>query len=251
ALESAEDDRFLDVDVIIFRKTRKSAYRKVNYKTRMRKLFQDSVAPLKEILAEAINREYIKKGDRVVCVQDGSLGMGYKGLLFIFDVDNIFFSISATHLSEGMSSDVIESVINIALEISKEGFEGKSVGTAFVIGDRDELLRYSKQMIINPFAGYPEECRRITDPELKQTIKNFAQLDGVFLIDTGGVVLSAGVYLNVDVDKELCDSLIGFGTRHRCCAAITKCTSAVSVVLSQSGGKIRIFKNGKIILKMP
>ena len=249
--EHFEDDKFIDVDVVIFRRLRNNKYKKVTYNTKMRKLLQGSVVPIKELLMEAIKKEYIKKGDKVVCVEDESIGMGYKGLLFIFDVDNIFFNISMHHLTDHINSEVLEAVINIAMEISKDGFEGKPMGTAFVIGDREEILKHSKQMIINPFMGCPEENRKVTDPILKETIKNFAQLDGVFLIDKEGIVLSAGTYLNVDVDKEICDALPGFGTRHRCCAALTKLTNAIAVVVSQSGGKIRIFRNGKIIMKIP
>jgi DNA integrity scanning protein DisA with diadenylate cyclase activity len=249
--EPCDEDKFIDVEVVIFRKTRRNAYKKVMYRTKMRKLLQGSILPVKDLLSEAIKREYIKKGDRVVCVENESIGLGYKGMLFIFDVDNIFFNISMAHLTDVINSDILEAIINISMEIGKDGFEGKPVGTAFVIGDKSELAPYTKQMIINPFMSCPEEQRKITDPALKDTIKNFAQLDGAFIIDKGGAVVSAGTYLNVDVDRELSDSLSGLGTRHRCCAAITKTTKSIAVVVSQSGGKIRIFKEGHLIMRMP
>lgn len=247
----SDDDKFIDVEVVIFRKTRRNAYKKVTYRTKMRKLLQGSILPIKDVLTEAIKREYIKKGDRVVCVEDESIGLGYKGMLFIFDVDSIFFNISMAHLTDIVNSDVLEAIITLAVEIGKEGIEGKPIGTAFVIGDKNEIVPYTKQMIINPFMSCPEEQRRITDPALRDTIKNFAQLDGAFIVDKSGVVISAGTYLNVDVNREISDSLAGLGTRHRCCAAITKATKSIAVVVSQSGGKIRIFKEGQLIMRMP
>ena len=237
----------MDVKVTFFKKIKAGVYKKTEYETKIKKLPYGSTTPIKELLMEGINKNYIKKDDRVVCVQDESLGTGYKGMLFIFDVDKVFFDISTHNLAKYTNTDVIETVINIAQEISQEGHEGKKVGTAFVIGDRSEILKYTKQLIINPFAGYPEHLRKITDPEIRETVKNFAQLDGVFIIDNDGTIVTAGAYLNVESDSL--DLPPGFGTRHRSCSAITKETSSVSVVVSESG-PIRIFKDGKITMKL-
>ncbi|MEM0231240.1 MAG: diadenylate cyclase [Candidatus Woesearchaeota archaeon] len=249
-LSGGIEDNCLDVEVVIFRKGRNNSYKKVAYRTKMKKMLQGSIIPVKELLTEAIKREYIKKGDRVVCVENESIGLGYKGMLFIFDVDNIFFNISMTHLTDIVSPDILEAVIGIAVDIGREGFEGKPIGTAFIIGDKDEIAQYTKQMIINPFQSLPDEQKKITDPSLRDTIKSFAQLDGVFIVDKNGTIVSAGTYLNVNVDKEISDALSGLGTRHRSCAAITKLTKSIAVVLSQSGGQIRIFKGGQIMMRL-
>lgn len=239
----------IDVKVTIFKQVRKGVYKKVEYETKIRKVESGSVTPIKELLMEGINKNYIEKGDRVVCVQDESLGTGYKGLLFIFDVDKIFFDISTHNLAENISSDVVESVITIALEIAKEGREGKRVGTAFIIGNRAEISKYVRQLIINPFAGYSDQARKITDPLMRETIKSFAQLDGAFVIDENGAILTAGAY--IDIEAKDIDLPPGFGTRHRVCSAITKETEAIAIAVSESGGIVRVFKNGKIIIKLP
>ncbi|MEK6973782.1 MAG: diadenylate cyclase [Nanoarchaeota archaeon] len=239
----------INVKVTIFKQVRKGVYKKVEYDTKIRKLESGSVTPIKEILIEGINKNYIEKGDRVVCVQDETLGTGYKGLLFIFDVDNIFFDISTHNLAENINSDVVESVINIALELSKEGREGKKIGTAFIIGDKNEIVKYTRQLIINPFAGYSENAKKITDPLMRETIKNFAQLDGVFILERTGAIITAGAY--IDVEAKNVDLPPGFGTRHRNCAALTKETDSIAVVVSESGGIVRVFKQGKIVMKLP
>ena len=245
-----EDIHFhINVKVTIFKQVRKGVYKKVEYDTKIRKLESGSVTPIKEILIEGINKNYIEKGDRVVCVQDETLGTGYKGLLFIFDVDNIFFDISTHNLAENINSDVVESVINIALELSKEGREGKKIGTAFIIGDKNEIVKYTRQLIINPFAGYSENAKKITDPLMRETIKNFAQLDGVFILERTGAIITAGAY--IDVEAKNVDLPPGFGTRHRNCAALTKETDSIAVVVSESGGIVRVFKQGKIVMKLP
>jgi len=201
--------------------------------------------PIKKVLIEAINEKYIEKGERVVCTEDESMGTGYKGILFIFDVDKIFFNISRHHLTENISSNIIETIINICSEIALEGREGKKIGTAFIIGNPSDLSKYSRQLIINPFSGLEE---KITDPNIKETIKEFAQLDGVFIIDTEGTIISTGTYLNVD-DSDI-ELPSGFGTRHRNCAAITKQTDAIAIVISESGGIVRVLKDGRIVMKI-
>jgi DNA integrity scanning protein DisA with diadenylate cyclase activity len=40
------------------------------------------------------------------------------------------------------------------------------------------------------------------------------------------------------------------GTRHNSVAAMTQVTSAVGIVVSQSGGGLTIFKNGMILKKI-
>lgn len=255
SIERVEKDAYeetpyhLDVKVTVFKKIKKDVYRKSEYETKIRKLESGSVAPIKDLLMEGINKNYINKGDRVVCVQDETMGTGYKGLLFIFDVDRIFFDISTHNLAQNTPSDVVETVINIALEVAREGREGRKVGTAFIIGDRAETSKYIRQLIINPFAGYSDQSRKITDPLIRETIKEFAQLDGAFVIDNSGIIITTGAY--IDIEAKDVDLPPGFGTRHRNCAAITRDTNSIAVVVSESGGVVRVFKDGRIIMKLP
>ena len=241
-----ENSPYYDVKVSIFKKINLNQYAKAEYKTKIKKPELGSIVPLRELLMEAISNKYINKGEKVVCIQDESVATGYKGMLFIFDVDNLFFDISTNKLAENVDSNVIETVIDIALELSKYGREGKKVGTAFVIGKKEDLLRYSKQLIINPFSNLEDEKKRITDPDLRETIKEFSQLDGVFMIDNEGIIISSGTYL--DIDTEGLDFPTGLGTRHRNCSAITYKTDAIAVVVSASGGKVKVFKNGRIVM---
>ena len=235
---------FFDAHVSIFkRETKKGKWGRYEYQTKMKKASHGSSISMKEVLLEAIRKKYIVEGDRAVCIEDGSLSTGYKGMLLLFDIDKTLFNISMAHISDKFNADVVEAVMKIAEEISGQGREGKKVGTAFIIGDRSDLAKYTQQLILNPFTGYPEDMRKVTDPNMKETIKNYALLDGVFLIDEDGTLLSAGAYINVDSNDI---DLPGFGTRHRCAAAITKKCNSLAIVVSESGGTIRVFKDGKV-----
>lgn len=251
AQKEAQDFNFIYAKLAIFKKTAKNVYTKLSYTTKMRKQIGGSTLPVKEILMEAVNRHFINKGERIVCVADESIGTGYKGLIFVFDVDKIFFNMSIHNLTEKISSDVLEAILNIALEIVNEGREGRKIGTSFVVGDAGEMSKYARQLIINPFQNYPPEMRQITDPDIKETIKGFSQLDGVFFIDEKGTVLSAGTHINLDIAAASLEGFEGFGTRHRYSAAITKLTNSIAIVVSESGGTVRVFKEGRIVMKLP
>jgi DNA integrity scanning protein DisA with diadenylate cyclase activity len=140
---------------------------------------------------------------------------------------------------------VLDSVLKVAFEIAREGREGKAMGTSFVIGDSKNVLTYSHQFVLNPFQGHPESDRQITDVRSWGNIKEFAQLDGAFLITGSGVVEAAGRCITVDMSKVNLPG--GLGSRHSSIAAITQVTRSIGIVVSKSGGTISIFKGGNIV----
>ena len=140
---------------------------------------------------------------------------------------------------------VFEAVFNIAVEISREGREGKPVGTAFIVGDAPAVLARSRQLILNPFEGHPHEARMIENPDLRENIKEFALLDGAFVIGGTGLIEAAGRYITIDTSGVQIPK--GLGTRHGSVAGITLATQSVGVVVSQSGGRISVFKGGQMM----
>jgi PAS domain S-box-containing protein len=147
-----------------------------------------------------------------------------------------------------IKEEVFDTVFHICTEVSLEGREGKAVGTTFLIGDTKNVLAKSRQIMLNAFEGHQPESRRITNPDLKENIKEFAQLDGAFVITGDGFIEAAGRYITVDTSNVTLPK--GMGTRHNSVAAITAVTSTVGIVVSQSGGGITIFKNGQILKKI-
>jgi len=151
------------------------------------------------------------------------------------------------HLLEG--TDIEEPVFDVAyaisLEVSREGREGKPIGTTFILGDAEQVLAKSRQLILNPFEGHSPDARLITGSDLKETIKELSQLDGAFVVRGDGVVEAAGRYITIDTSTTTIPK--GLGTRHASVAGITQETKAVGIVVSQSGGRISIFKDGRIV----
>jgi len=138
----------------------------------------------------------------------------------------------------------LEEVILLAVELAREGREGKKVGTIFVVSDSEEVLKRSKPMILDPIALHPPEKKQIADPEVRETLKELAQLDGAFVISDEGIALSACRYL--DADSVGIHLPLGLGSRHIAAASITRDTQAVAVVLSETS-IVRVFDNGEII----
>ncbi|MCE5298723.1 MAG: PAS domain S-box protein [Methanoregulaceae archaeon] len=143
-----------------------------------------------------------------------------------------------------ISEEVFEEVYTLSLELSKEGREGKQIGTTFMIGSAPEVLARSTQLILNPFEGHSRSARNVTNNEIRETVKELSQIDGAFVISGDGIIEAAGRYITIDTSRASIPK--GLGTRHASVAGITQETPAVGIVLSQSGGKISLFKDGRI-----
>jgi diadenylate cyclase len=154
---------------------------------------------------------------------------------------------SITSLVGRFDQKVLESTIELAVEISREGREGRRIGTMFIIGDEQNVLKHSRLLILDPLAGHPEEARYIEDPNLRGTIKELAQLDGAFIISSKGIVLSACRYIETNVSKI--DIPLGLGSRHLAGASITMITRAISIVVSESS-MVRIFDGASLIAEI-
>lgn len=140
--------------------------------------------------------------------------------------------------------DVLESALRLVVEIVREGHEGRPIGTLFTIGHASDVLANSRSLILDPLAGHEPGSTRITDDQLRGTLKQLAQLDGAFVIAEDGTVVSACRYL--DVPATGVDVPLGFGSRHIAAASISKRIGVVAIVAS-STGSVRVFCEGELV----
>ena len=178
----------------------------------------------------------------IVCVYLPSL----KGV-FVIDSESRLSKV-LEECSEYVKPEALRATLAVALSIAFKGREGRKTGTAFVIGDEENVMKKSRQAILNPYEGHPKERRDIKNPENWESVMEFAQLDGVFVIDSEGYILAAGRYLDIEGELVL---KYGLGGRHIACASITKTTKSIAIVVSSSGGDITIFKDGKPVIEIP
>ena len=144
----------------------------------------------------------------------------------------------------GVDTRVLKKVVELAVEIAREGREGRKIGTLFVVGDSEAVLESSRPMILDPLAGHPGEKKCIDDPDLRETIKELAQLDGAFVVSNEGIVLSAARY--IDAVSYNLDLPLGLGSRHMAAASVSARTEAVAAVVSESS-MVRMFDDGELV----
>ena len=116
-----------------------------------------------------------------------------------------------------------------------------------MVGDSEAVLEHSRPMILDPLYGHPHESKRIEDPNLRETLKELAQLDGAFVVSDEGVVLSATRY--IDAASNHLELPLGLGSRHVAAASVSSRTDAVSVAVSESS-TVRMFDDGELVAEI-
>jgi diadenylate cyclase len=202
----------------------------------------------------AFSKGLVKRGDKVVFLS-GVEESGNLDTLIVTEVGREYeiFATSENEATNGHATrippEVIDRVIEIASELGSEGREGKPVGALFVVGDTARVLPLTRQLILNPFRGYPEEKRNLLDHSLEETIKELSAIDGAFIIRADGVIESCGTYLKTASQEEF-ELPQGLGARHHAAAGITSVTDSIAVTVSESTGTVTIFRKGGIVTEI-
>ena len=205
---------------------------------------------VKVAIMYALSSDIISPGDKIVCLT-GVSRFGTDDTLVVVDTEKefeIFRSDAVIDTDAVVRPDIFETVLNLAIELATQGREGKAVGTIFVIGDDEKVLQLSRQLVINPFKGYSEQELSIHDVQLRETIKEFSVIDGAFIIRGDGVLVTAGRHLNAALEGGNLPQ--GLGSRHVAAAGITSLTNAIAIVISESTGSVRIFKEGRVFMEI-
>ena len=202
---------------------------------------------VKVALLVSLAKGLVQRDDYVVCLTgiDGSSVIDTCIVLNLGSEPELFSAENGVDLGADVSPAVFERTLTIASQLAAEGREGRPVGAIFVVGDSDAVVAQSRLLVLNPFHGHPESERNILDPAVEDTVKEFAAIDGAFIVRGDGVVLTAGSQLLPTARPPRLAS--GLGTRHAAAAAITGSTDALSIVVSQSTGTITVFKSGEMI----
>ncbi len=206
------------------------------------------IGKFKLAVMRGLAKGMVSPGDKIVCITgpDESNIMDSMLVLHIGRESEMLSSQEAGSFSLTVRPEIFEELLTISVELANQGREGKPIGAVFVLGDHEKVMQLSRQMIFNPFQGYPEEERNILDPRLRDTIKEFSTLDGAFIIRDDGVIESVGRYLNASLENDALPQ--GLGSRHAAAAGITAVTNATAFVISESTGDVRIFRNGQIFM---
>lgn len=205
---------------------------------------------LSQALLEAIADDLVQTGARVVAIYAGF----ERETLDTISIINL-----SEHLARLTTRDLqrletqvplptLRKVVDLAVEIGREGREGKKVGTMFVVGHHRKVLEMSHEGIHDPFKGYPKKEKAITSPRVRESIKEIAQIDGAFVISSDGYVMGAGRILDAPAEELTLSK--GLGSRHWAAAAISKATKAIAIAVSESTGTVRLFQDGVVVLRI-
>ena len=205
---------------------------------------------LTQALLDSVADEILTPSSAVVAIYSG-FEPGKMDSLSYIKLDQHLGRLTARDLRQletRVPLEALKVVVDLALDIGREGREGKPVGTMFVVGDTRNVLKHSHPAGFDSVRGYNSRERDLHDRRVREAMKEVAQLDGAFIVKSNGVVdkscrLVDAPHTNLTLSK-------GLGARHWAGAAISKQTNAIAVVVSESNGTVRIFQDGEVILRI-
>ena len=205
---------------------------------------------LTQSVLEAVADDILTAGSSVVALYSG-FDAATVDSLSVINLDEHLNRLTGRDLRQletRVPLDTLKIVVDLAVEIGREGREGKPVGTLFVVGDSRKVLASSRPTGFDPVRGYSRKERNLDDARVREGIKEIAQMDGAIVVSSDGVVEAACRYLDCSAADVTLSK--GLGARHWAAAAISRATNAVAVTVSQSNGTVRIFQNGEVVLRI-
>lgn len=205
---------------------------------------------LTQALLEAVADDILAPGSSVVALYSG-FEPGRIDSISYLRLDEHLGRLTARDLRQletRVPLDTLKTVVDLAIEIGREGREGKPVGTMFAVGDTKKVLAESASSGFDPLKGYARKERNLGDPRVREGIKEIAQLDGAFIVSADGTVEKACQIL--DNSAASITLTKGLGARHWAGAAISKKTKAIAIVVSETNGTVRLFQDGEVVLRV-
>jgi DNA integrity scanning protein DisA with diadenylate cyclase activity len=208
------------------------------------------IEKLTQALLESVADELLEPGADVIAVYSG-FEAGKVDSVSLIHLDEHLRRLTARDLRQletRVPLDTLKTVVDLAVDIGREGREGKPVGTMFVVGSAKAVLERCHPVGFDPMKGYKKTERLIQDRRVREGLKEIAQMDGAFVVAADGTVMAAAQFVNAPAEGITMSK--GLGTRHWAAAAISRLSNAIAVTVSESNGTVRIFQNGEVILRI-
>lgn len=202
-----------------------------------------------QALLESVADEFLAPGANIVAIYSGFEAETIDSISII-RLDEHLVRLSARDLRQIETSvplDTLKTVVDLAVDIGREGREGKPVGTMFVVGDTRRVLQHCHPAGFDPVKGYSRKERSLDDAKVREAAKEIAQLDGAFIVTPDGTIERSAQIVDAHANLTLSK---GLGSRHWAAAKISKSTNAIAIVVSESTGTVRLFKDGEVILRI-
>ncbi|MEX2025994.1 MAG: hypothetical protein WEH44_01815, partial [Pirellulaceae bacterium] len=142
------------------------------------------IEKLTQALLNGVAREILLPGGGIVVIYSGFEADTIDSISFV-RLDEHLGRLTARDLKQLETSvplETLKTVVDLAVEIGREGREGKPVGTMFVVGDTRKVLAHCQPAGFDPVKGYSRSERDLFDPRVREAIKEVAGLDGAFIV---------------------------------------------------------------------
>lgn len=209
------------------------------------KVFTDTEGRIGFAIATLIEKDVVEFGDEIFVVstlpdlsEDMVTQVTVKEEYESSDMMRFFLESQA-------STETIYETLSLSISLARNGRKGSPIGALFIVGDENEVLERSKPLNYNPFSGTDVHVK---DEVVSASIREFAKIDGAFVISSNGEVVSSSRYLELEIKNAEVPS--GLGSRHMAASGISKSTDAISIVVSESDERIRCFMNGELVIDM-
>lgn len=206
---------------------------------------------LTQALLGAVSDEVLEAGSTVVTLYS-SFDPGVIDSISLIRLDEHLGRLTVRDLRQidtKVPTETLKTVIDLAVDIGREGREGKPIGTLLVVGDHRKTLDMSKPMGFDPVKGYTTAERSLSDAKVREGVKEIAQMDGAFVVSANGTVIAACQHLSAPASTDITLSK-GLGARHWAAAQISHATDAIAVAISSSSGTVRVFQGGEVVLRI-
>ncbi len=208
---------------------------------------------LTQALIESLADEFLKPGSSVIAVYSAYEPKKMDTVSFVRLHEHLgrLTARDLQQIETQVPLETLKTVVDLAVEIGREGREGKPVGTLLIVGDARKVLAQSHEAVWDPVKGYNRKDRNIHDARNRDAVKEIAQLDGAFVISSDGTVeASCRIIDTAPVDSVEFSLSKGLGSRHYAAAAISHHTKSVAIAVSESNGTVRLFQKGAVILRI-
>ena len=205
---------------------------------------------LTQALLESVADDLLSPGSCVVALYSG-FEAGVIDSLSVIRLDEHLGRLTVHDLRKletRVPLDTLKTAVDLAVDIGREGREGKPVGTLFIVGDHRKVLKLCHPLGFDPVKGYAVDERKLDDSKVRESMKEIAQLDGATVISATGTIVAACQYISAPAADITLSK--GLGARHWAAAAISKATGAVAITVSESTGTVRLFQNGEVMLRI-
>ena len=144
-------------------------------------------------LIQAVANDHLAAGARVIVVYSGFEAETLDSITVVRLGEHLerLTARDLRALETSVPFETLKAVVDVAVEIGREGREGKPVGTLIVVGDARDVLARSRTLGFDPFQGYLRKERNLRDPRVREAIKEIAQMDGGFVVARDGTVEAA------------------------------------------------------------